>query len=317
MAEEETKTTDNSNEPTGEQKPGLDSQVALDSFDKKEEKKKKGFLSNFKTFNPFFIAIGGIFVVVLVVLIIVFTGSEPDTFIGADLSEDELTSLISDSSENESTGQVLRIGPATEFSQDVSVLQDVEIVGNLVVAGEIISANSSLAGQNAEDPTQAGGDDLQVDGDALFSGNIATQGSLTVNGTLTVNSSITATSITATTINSTGDATFSRHIVSNATLVVVSTGSAAGSGGTTSASGNDIAGTVTINTGSATTAGVLANIGFQQAYGSTPSVVITPVTSAAALTEYFVTRTTTGFTIQTNIAPPIGSTLQFDYHIIE
>ena len=314
---EEVKTQDGASESPQDSATNIDSQVALDSFDKKQEKKKKGLLERFKTFNPFLIAMVGVGVVVVVVLIVVFTGADPENFVGTELSEDELTSLVAESSENQSTGQVLRIGPTTEFAQDLSVLQDVEIVGNLVVAGEIINANSSLAGQDAEDPNDAGSGDLAIDGDALFSGNVATQGSLTVTGTLTVNSTITATEVAATSLAVTGDAQFSRHIVSNSTFVVVSTGSAAGSGGTTSASGNDIAGTITINTGGSPTAGVLANIGFQQQYGNTPSVIITPVTAAAAQTEFYVNRSTTGFSIRTNNIPPATAVLQYDYIIIE
>lgn len=126
----------------------------------------------------------------------------------------------------------------------------------------------------------------------------------TINGTLTVN----------------GNATINGHVISGnssgSTTVAVDT--AAGTGAAASIDGNDTAGTITIDTGTAATTGSLVTITFAQSYANAPRVVVTAADSDGSLLGYFVTGvTTTGFTIDVSSAPADTTELLYNYHVIE
>lgn len=89
-------------------------------------------------------------------------------------------------------------------------------------------------------------------------------------------------------------------------------------GGTVSVSGNDTAGTITINTGgSATNAGELVNLTFRTAFSGTPKVQITPITGEASSLNYYATRSAGFFTIRTSSAPTPNAIYVFDYLVTQ
>ena len=61
--------------------------------------------------------------------------------------------------------------------------------------------------------------------------------------------------------------------------------------------GTDTAGTVNVNFGAGTYAGILANIDFSSNFNSTPHIEITPVGSNCAGMGYYVNRDTSSFSI--------------------
>lgn len=128
--------------------------------------------------------------------------------------------------------------------------------------------------------------------------------SATVNGTLTVN----------------GNATVNGHIItgnsSGSTAIVA--GGAAGAGASSSVSGNDTSGKVTITTGTGATTGVLGTVTFAQSFGSAPNIVLTPANGNGSSIQYFAgNSSTTTFTIDANNAPADGSTYTYYYHVMQ
>lgn len=99
----------------------------------------------------------------------------------------------------------------------------------------------------------------------------------------------------------------------------------AGTGPTVSlASGStDTAGEIVVTTGTATTSGAFVTVTFASAYGTAPFVTLTPSDSATAniVIDYdagwYVTRTTTGFTVNLNGAVNVSTEYKFNYHVIQ
>ncbi len=85
----------------------------------------------------------------------------------------------------------------------------------------------------------------------------------------------------------------------------------------------DVAGIIEIQINASPLPGAQATVTFNQSYNSAPIVVITPMNNfygakAVALSDVFVTTSTSGFTINFNIAYPIpSSTMYFNYIVIE
>lgn len=95
----------------------------------------------------------------------------------------------------------------------------------------------------------------------------------------------------------------------------------AGTGATASVTGaTDTAGSITLTTGTgAWAAGPQADITFDLAYNAAPKIVLFPreVNAAAASTNVYVTRSTTGFSIEFVAADVAATTYEWDYVIIE
>lgn len=99
----------------------------------------------------------------------------------------------------------------------------------------------------------------------------------------------------------------------------------AGTGPTVSlASGStDTAGEIVVTTGTATTSGAFVTVTFASAYSTAPFVTLTPSNSATAniVIDYdagwYVTRTTTGFTVNLNGALAISTEYKFNYHVVQ
>lgn len=111
-----------------------------------------------------------------------------------------------------------------------------------------------------------------------------------------------------------------------APTVAIVGGGGAGTGATASINGNDIAGTVTINTGTGTTVGGLADITYAAAFDSgspspntRPKVMLTPRTSEAAACQAFLGAASqhVNWRIQAAVAPAVSATLTFDYFVVQ
>lgn len=171
---------------------------------------------------------------------------------------------------------------------------------------------------------------LDVTGDANTSGNLRTGGvvritgsgdatfaSLNVSGATTLNTlTVASLSVTGNVIV-TGNITVNGHIVTAGAQPTVQIQTAAGSG-TVSVSGTDTMGTIIVTTGSAPAAGDLARLVFNQAYGATPRVVMSPSNEAASdLSYYKGAITTTGVMLSTKAVPAANTTYSFDYYIAQ
>jgi hypothetical protein len=204
--------------------------------------------------------------------------------------------------------------------------------GNVTVAGNTnlggtLKLNSRLSGTDANFTQFQGGrgtfNDLDVNGDITGSqlnvrnglnviGKTQIQGavnisqlvtianSLNVSGNVSIGGILTVNTFSARTLGVGG------HFVTSGSTPGISKGSALGSNGTVSISGNDAAGTIAINIGSGGGGGgSLANITFHNAYSGYPKVVITPV--GVGGTFYLFNVDTSGFGISVGSSLPTGS----------
>ena len=197
------------------------------------------------------------------------------------------------------TSQQLTITPATLFKNTVQVQGDIKAEKGVAI-GDSLTVNGTANFQNA----------------VGIGSNLAVRGTLSVAGALTA-ASINVGSLAITTINVAGGLNFGGHIVPGGTAPTTQP-STATSGGTVTISGNDTAGTVTINVGAgALTPGELAIISFKSAFTGTPKVQLTPVNAAASSLNYYVTRSATFFTVNTSSATTTNASYVFDYLVTQ
>jgi hypothetical protein len=147
-------------------------------------------------------------------------------------------------------------------------------------------------------------------------GQLTVQKSLSVAGAVSVGS-LSASQLTVTSLQLKGDLNISKHVITSGSPVGRTSGTGLGAGGTVSVNGNDVAGTITVNTGSSPAAGLFATVSFTQKFTSTPHVIITPVGSAAGSVNYYVNRDTGGFSIGASTPAPAGSSFSFDYFVVQ
>lgn len=199
------------------------------------------------------------------------------------------------------------------FENQVLVRNDLNVAGALKVGGAF-----SLPSINATSGTFS---TLQVGNTLTINGNTSVQGALTIQKSLSVAGTVSfgnlsAGSLTVSAFQANGDVSLGQHLVASGSQIKWSAGTAMGGGGTVSVRGTDVAGTITINTGSSPPPGTFASVTFTKAYSGIPRVIISPVGVNAATVTYYVNRTPTGFSLGCATAPPAGASFSFDYFVI-
>jgi cytoskeletal protein CcmA (bactofilin family) len=231
-------------------------------------------------------------------------------------------------------GTELVVGPNSRFNGKVTVASDVSIAGQLKLSSKFSAADASLAKLQAGDTSlnqlNVNGDatatslnlrkDLAVVGATRLQGPVTisqlltVSGSMNVSGNLAVGGVLSARGFQASSLVSDTTLTIGGHMISRGAAPSVGPGSAVGSNGTVSISGNDASGTVAANVGTGGGNGILAQVAFRQQYGSTPHVVITAVGTGAG--SIYVNRSVGGFSIGvSNALAPGGYT--FDYIVMQ
>jgi len=210
--------------------------------------------------------------------------------------------------------QTLSIESNAVFAGKVLVRDSLEVAGTLKIGGALSLPGITVAGNSGFDQIQANG--LSVSGNAAVQGQLTILKSLTVGGGGSFTGPLSAPQLSVTSLQLNGDLVLNHHIDAGGTTPGHSNGSALGSGGTSSNTGTDTAGTVTINTGGSPPAGCFVTINFTQKFNAAPHVVITPASSDAAGIGYYVNRSTTNFSVcATN--PAAAKNYVFDYIAID
>lgn len=214
-------------------------------------------------------------------------------------------------------GQTLTIGGATILKGKVTAIGDVDVIGNLNTGNPLNISALQVAGA-AILTTAEVKSNLSVAGTTNLQGNVTannllTAASLNVVGNGSVGGTLTAGNLSVKNETVGGVLTLGGHVVSGGATPNISAGSGVGGAGTVSISGNDRAGTVTINAGQSPPAGVLATVTFRNNYSSTPRVVIAPIGASTGALQYYLNRTSGGFTIATLNGAPQGTSFAFDY----
>lgn len=210
--------------------------------------------------------------------------------------------------------QVLSVEANAVFAGSVLIRGDFETAGQIKTEGELSASGLNVSGTGTFQTLQ--GSKLQISGDGQVQGNLAVQNSLSVSGSGNFGGTLSAGKINVQSLELGGNLVISKHISASGGTPGRSNGSALGGGGTSSISGSDTAGSININTGSSPHPGCFVNISFTQQF-SNPHVVVTPVGSAAASINYYITRSGSGFSLCTASSAPAGRNFSFDYIVID
>lgn len=234
---------------------------------------------------------------------------------GQSLSAEELSDLKNSDVNVGDPKQILTIESNTVINGRVLLRDDLDVAGTIKVGGSVNLPGITVAGTSNFNQIQA--NSLAVTGDTNIQGSLGIQRNLTVSGNVSVAGTLSATTLGIQTLSLSGDLQLNRHIDAGGNTPGKSDTGSLGSGGTTSVSGSDTAGTVTINTGGSPSAGCYVTVNFAQKFNATPHVVITPVGSAAGTLNYYVNRSSTSFSVCSTNAPSGGTTFSFDYIVID
>lgn len=211
--------------------------------------------------------------------------------------------------------QTLSIESNAVFSGKVLIRDSLDVAGTLRIGGALTLPGLTVAGTSTFDQLQA--NKISSAGDLNVQGQLTGQKGLTISGGASFGGPITAPQLTVQSFQLSGDLQLQRHIDAGGPTPGKTDGAALGSGGTSSISGTDTAGTITINTGGGPGAGCFVTVNFVQRFNSTPHVVVTPVGSAAGGLSYYISRSTSSFSLCTANPAPGGANFSFDYIAID
>lgn len=211
--------------------------------------------------------------------------------------------------------QTLSVESNAIFNGAVLVKGSLDVAGAIKVGGALNLPGITVSGASTFDQINA--NQLAVAGDTGIQGTLNVQNNLTVAGSAQFGGPVSAPQLSVRSLVLEGDLAISRHIDGGGGTPGLSNGNALGGGGTASVSGTDTAGTLTVNTGGGPGAGCFATITFAQSFNQVPHIVITPVGSAAAGLNYYITRTTSNFQVCTTNPAPGGANFSFDWVAID
>jgi cytoskeletal protein CcmA (bactofilin family) len=282
--------------------------------DQGDKKKKKGS-GIFKRFSVYLLMFA--LVILLAVMVVVGTylrshSKTPSKITSQNLTQSDLTQLAQSDVTVGDAKQVLNVQSNAVFAGQVLVRSDLQVAGKLQVGGSLSLTGLNVSGDSVFDQLQVN-KNLQVAGDSAVQGQLTVAKSLNVNGGGSFNGPLAAPSITVNTLQLNGDIIFTHHITAGGVNPGRTNGNALGGGGTASVGGSDTSGSITINTGGNPSAGCFITVNFASRFNSTPHVVVTPIEAAAGGLAYYVTRTSSSFSVCSNNAPPANASFGFDY----
>jgi hypothetical protein len=231
-----------------------------------------------------------------------------------DLSDSTLDQLANSNANVGSPRQILTVSSNAVFAGSVLLKSNLEIAGAVKIGGDLTLPSIVISGDSKLGNVQA--DRLAISGPASFQGTLNALSGMSVTGKSTF-SELSTGQLTTGSLQLNGDLKLTHHIVAGGPIPSLSRGTALGGGGTASVSGSDTAGSVNISTGSSPPAGCFATITFEKAFANTPHIIITPVGSAAANTDYYINRGTSNFSICTANGAAAGVSFGFDYLAVE
>ena len=282
-------------------------------------KKSGGIKQVLRKFNIYLLLFVFILVIAGGILVVAYFQSKKaattSTLQTETLTQNTLQQIAASDSTVGSSTQVLNVQSSAVFAGRVLIRQGLEVAANLQVGGTTALTELTVSGTSQLGQVQVG-KNLAVNGDLAVQGAVTIAKSLQVNGGGTFSGALSSPQITTTNFQLNGDLVLTHHVIAGGPSPNLTRGSALGGGGTASVGGSDTAGSVSINLGSGPSAGCFATIEFATKYNSPPHVLLTPVGSSAAVLDYYVTRTSTSFSICDASVPSPGTSFAFDYFII-
>lgn len=285
----------------------------------KAPKKSGGIKAVLRRFNIYLLLfVFVLFLAGLIIMIAYFqskSASTSSTIKTQTLTQNTLNQVANSDTSVGSTQTVLSVQSSAVFAGKVLIRQDLEVAGNLQIGGTVGLTNLAVAGSTQLGMAQIN-KDLSVAGNTSLQGTTTIAKGLQVSGTGSFGGTISAPQVTTSSLQLNSDLTLTHHIITGGGTPDRTNGGGLGNGGTTSVSGTDTAGTVSVNIGNSPAAGCFATVSFTQKYNTTPHVLLTPVGPSAGGLDYYVTRTAATFSICDATTPPAGSSFSFDYFVI-
>jgi cytoskeletal protein CcmA (bactofilin family) len=285
-------------------------------------KKPSGLKAFFKRFNVYLLLFILVVVIAVIVSVLGYLSSKkppatPD-LATQQLTSDALKQLANSDATVGNSGQTLTVQGNAIFAGQVLVRSDLNVAGAIKLGGDLTAQNFTASGNVNLANTQA--NSLQVASGTTLQGTVTVQHDLNVGGTSVFSGPITAGQVTVTKLIMAGNAQLQvpNHIAFTGASPTrtIDTG-VLGAAGSASVDGSDTTGTVNINTGTGTSPGCFIAMTFNRPFTTTPHVLVTPVNSGAGQLQYYVKRSTTGFSICTLNAAPAQQNFAFDYFITD
>lgn len=228
-----------------------------------------------------------------------------------------------------SSGAELTVGLNSRFSGNLAVNGNTNMSGQLNVNSKLLATDASLtkleAGDTSLSQLNVSGDgtlsslnlrkDLIVVGTTRLQGPVTVSQLMTVNNNMNVSGSLAVGGALSMGAFQTNTLTVGGHITTRGSAPSVGVGPAVGNNGTVSISGNDVSGTVAVNTGTGAGNGVLAYVTFNNQFSNIPHVTIGAIGYITGA-PYILNRTASGFTIGINGALSPGGYM-FDYIVMQ
>jgi hypothetical protein len=230
------------------------------------------------------------------------------------LSTEELNQLANSGVTVGDPKQVLTVQSNSIFTGKLLVRSDLEVAGKLIVGSSLSLTGVTVSGNSIFDDVQITRS-LSVNGNTSVQGKLTAQ-SLATSGSASFGGTVTSSALVTNRLSLNGDLVLTRHIAIGGASPSRSNGGALGSGGTSSVSGSDSAGSIRINTGGSPSAGCFITVNFTQVFDS-PHVVVTPVGSSGGSIDYYVTRSSGKFSLCTSSAPGAHKNFSFDYIVLD
>lgn len=284
----------------------------------KAENKKLSVKEKLQKFNLYLLLFGLIIVIGGIIITIGYFQSQNAanaTIKTQNLTQSALEKIAASDATVGNSQQILNVQSSAVFAGKVLIRKDLEVAGNLQLGGTIALTSLSVSGSSALGQVSIS-KDLAVAGNAGVQGSLTVTKGLQVNGGGTFSGSLSAPQITTSNLQVAGDLVLTHHIVAGGSNPGRTNGPAIGGGGTTSVSGSDTTGTITINTGSSPVAGCFITVTFAQGYNSTPHVLVTPIGIATSSLAYYVNRSASSFSVCSSSSPSSGTTYNFDYFVV-
>jgi cytoskeletal protein CcmA (bactofilin family) len=274
------------------------------------------FISNINLYLSLFVLIIIIGVFITIVSYLESKNSSTTTNINSkSLSAGTLAQLANTNATVGSNGQILNVESSAVFAGQVLVRQGLDVAGNLNVGGTLVLNSIAVTGSSQFSQTNIN-KGLSVAGDSNFQGNTTVNKDLQVGGSGTFSGDLSAPQLTTSSLQLNGDLILNHHLTASGSTPSRTNGEALGSGGTSSVSGSDTAGSIAINTGSNAAAGCFMTINFSSPFSAIPHVIVTPIGANAGGLSYYVNRNTTSFSVCDDTAPPANASFGFDYFVV-
>ena len=233
------------------------------------------------------------------------------------LTTDALKQLANSDATVGSAAQTLTVQGNAIISGQLLVRKDLNVAGSIKLGGDFTAQNITASGKTNLADTQI--NSLQVAQNTTLQGTVTIAKDLNVAGASALNGPVTAGQITVSKLILSGNGTLQipNHLSFSGpspTRSITDAGTL-GAGGTVSINGSDTAGTININTGSGPVAGCFVKITFSLAFTAMPHIIASPFGAGTGSLDWYVTKSTTGFSICTLNAAPAGQVMGFDYFV--